>query len=983
MATAPAVAGEKSSSSDSDSDTENDSSEASETTESVSSFDQFEEEDDLSSEGVVEEPTSRQLQFEMNEETPPGAEATVENSCQLGESGLIECGEILKKLSRLLWYYLSKSEMVSLLKDFVESEFFLIDGDSLLLTCALRVNLKRGQNLHFFYIMERFLHDFIQKEARFVIVFFKDAENIYFNFPHFLALRTALIQHLEYNTDVTVHTEFSNCLSPEWDRFLEECYPHFLVVSDEGITARQTDFLNIFIIHALQKKINIVQPLGLESDVLRIYGYHTSSRFEHRQFFEMHEKQLRHALHAHVVSQTSQEARISVCGRLKLNVEDLQKEVHQTLSLLQDLWPQGAEIRGVVCSVSCSVALKLYKKMLLDLEDRESPNTYTENRDTQDLKEAPTLSEAADLCRMYCLSVIFLQCLPLIQRAKSRIITHKWDATLFPFLRMLKQCEFLILKQLKVTNNWSVDFTGLPDLTDNILWKNIAYYYEIEYHRGLDLELGDALMHKYHKLWNTTLALSEDSDFGDSMPVRTTSRLFLTQKETLPEGSNQEIPKLGLIPLKSEVIEDYAGDIWSELPFVSSDDPAITWLSKKREFDELIHWHSSRPLSDDFERTRNRDSAKSKDAKERRDTQKLYRFYHMFGRSLVGSNRSVRITRAGSLPSPANSSRQKKRQHQKKTAEKLIEENQKRQLAKLERKEEERWNNLSLSIEKEIKENLHSGIKRLEDFLQICAVKSVKFIAEMVGLDACFKLWKECCLKPEAESKDINVVIQMMKRIHILHEKYSELLQKTHRQKLAKYLKYIGFDNLAHTLCPQEKESGAEKDIYKYSVHMGAARFQLTHMGPYLFREERSDPDPRVHHFIPDTWQRELLDVVDNNESAVIVAPTSSGKTYASYYCMGKVLQESNDGVVVYVAPTKALVNQVVGTVYNLFTKALPKGSVVCGVFTRDYRHDTLNCQILVTVPQCLEILLLSPHYQKWTERIRYVIFDEMRSTSH
>lgn len=50
-------------------------------------------------------------------------------------------------------------------------------------------------------------------------------------------------------------------------------------------------------------------------------------------------------------------------------------------------------------------------------------------------------------------------------------------------------------------------------------------------------------------------------------------------------------------------------------------------------------------------------------------------------------------------------------------------------------------------------------------------------------------------------------------------------------------------------------QSRTEKDISKYSVHMGAARFQLTYMGPYLFREERSDPDPRVQHFIPDTWQ--------------------------------------------------------------------------------------------------------------------------------
>lgn len=78
-------------------------------------------------------------------------------------------------------------------------------------------------------------------------------------------------------------------------------------------------------------------------------------------------------------------------------------------------------------------------------------------------------------------------------------------------------------------------------------------------------------------------------------------------------------------------------------------------------------------------------------------------------------------------------------------AEIITRENKKRLLAKEEEKEEKKWSVLSFSIEEEMKEDLNSGIKNLEDFLKSCKSSSVKFRVEMVGLTACLKAWKEYC----------------------------------------------------------------------------------------------------------------------------------------------------------------------------------------------------------------------------------------------
>ena len=95
------------------------------------------------------------------------------------------------------------------------------------------------------------------------------------------------------------------------------------------------------------------------------------------------------------------------------------------------------------------------------------------------------------------------------------------------------------------------------------------------------------------------------------------------------------------------------------------------------------------------------------------------------------------------------------------------------------------------------------------------------------------------------------------------------------------------------------------------SIGIPPQEFQLTFCGPYMDRNTDARPDSRVTSFEPDGWQRKVLDELDADHSIFVVAPTSAGKTFISFYAMEKVLRESDNGIIVYVAPTKALVNQV------------------------------------------------------------------------
>ncbi|KAG9026325.1 hypothetical protein FRB95_008992 [Tulasnella sp. JGI-2019a] len=156
--------------------------------------------------------------------------------------------------------------------------------------------------------------------------------------------------------------------------------------------------------------------------------------------------------------------------------------------------------------------------------------------------------------------------------------------------------------------------------------------------------------------------------------------------------------------------------------------------------------------------------------------------------------------------------------------------------------------------------------------------------------------------------------------------------------------------------------------------------FQLRHFGLHMDRSMDSSPDPRVS-FEPDAWQKKTLDLVDARSSILVVAPTSAGKTFISFYAMEAVLRESDNGIAVYVAPTKALVNQMLAETSARFSKKIENGTL-WAAHTRDYRiSEPQKTQILITVPEMLAIMLLSPTLAKaWVPRLRWIILDEIHS---
>ena len=110
---------------------------------------------------------------------------------------------------------------------------------------------------------------------------------------------------------------------------------------------------------------------------------------------------------------------------------------------------------------------------------------------------------------------------------------------------------------------------------------------------------------------------------------------------------------------------------------------------------------------------------------------------------------------------------------------------------------------------------------------------------------------------------------------------------RTHEEQATSEILQIGFFATLTEMAHLENETDPFTVKSKFMEELvdqkpldkeGWYRFQVERINSRLPRRERGTTDSRITDFIPDPWQVQFLDAVDQRHSIIIVAPTASGK---------------------------------------------------------------------------------------------------------
>lgn len=882
-------------------------------------------------------------------------------------------------------------QMVNIKNQLNNSSINLIDGDGLLFTCFYDENLiwndSGGQFLHLLYIVERRLQMFLRNQGKFNVVFFKESGRVLWHDNTAVKLfREILILHLQkyMPVDLEVVTNFINPWDEEFSNYVKVNKPNYIFTCDtldDEINATIT-LLHLKLVRFLQLGMSLVFLEDIQVTGSALNGF--------------------------------------LLGLDDMNANLNSKQCHDFVKGLREKLKFTSINYGMVCDSHLldgwnhfngfkEIQLECYSLFLF-------VKTFIE--------KAKEKEEAfKDFIKLFLFYVLLKEKLPLRKRALPEVINGNERLLFFINNMQLTMKKVLVAASKNLGDNGN--YQQLCDLWDGNLFMNVLVL--IGKHKESGFHLFDESL---NQRWRDVITkIGIDCHFPQNNIINE------LQERVDVADLSESFPSTELVRIESELMEKYAGDVIAEMDFLPNDDWQIDDIvSDYQEFKDLFHWHCNRFIINDLkelktlveEAKKNTDPGDNEDdvdgeddadsneeceedynailpnltkqqkktmteqeirnyqreqrlRRKRQDRKKYWikKYLQIYGDSLGDYHRQILPIVTSKQPKKEKRVKQAHPKQKNATGHKgknkMLADIKDGKLKEIKENEKKRMTEILKLVT-----DLHGQMKHKEAVDEI--EKRGKFFETVEGK----LLWSiklvgafEMCLKHLTDLKEKEkLIVTIFGHIRNIQTRYSRILTEEDKKVISSCLKRMGFFNLQSQLYNFPVHNEDEKIDVQERCHI---EYQMHKVGHLLPRNVETEPDSRVPHFIPDKWQRKLFDAIDNNQSVLVVAPTSSGKTYASYYCMEKILRSNDEDVVVYVSPTKALVNQIQAYVYKKFDKPnLPNGKVVCGVFTRDFRNDVDNCQILVTVPQCLEILLLSADCFAWSKKIKYVIFDEI-----
>ncbi|KAI0397969.1 P-loop containing nucleoside triphosphate hydrolase protein [Xylariaceae sp. FL0594] len=873
------------------------------------------------------------------------------------------------------WYSAILSRRVDLVGDYAGNELFIVEGDSLLLHCFTdpRIDLRHGyQLLHAVYCVEKFLFDLQRRKCNFHIVFLASHRDLCIppsqssssssstksHHARYRLARSAIISHLRRTIPSRVYV-FGSPSAPDLWRYMNDAGVYFAMCHDGALEEETEEAVTEsgFVAHkvAFRQLIRLFISKGYNVALINDVTFADTKVFSMILEGSGHSNPSR-ALAAEQQFETETETET-----------DPSMTTTATYPLLENVLSTGPAGRDAMTVAAVSGLLR---------DEEISPG------------------EAAALV----LSSVLLDYIPLANRGFR---TKSGSASQIDALEKFILALSLMAEEeedQKTMKNFCC-----ADMVDGRL------FFSLDQSMMSHCLSHQSVSARFSHLCTVTKTLV-GIDLLKAPPV------ILPQEEK-PEGTTSDSERksqfeLSVLPFDNPVFNKHLAPVHLQV------DPREYPLSaaKSRIFKQLSHWHNHKvPL------IRKGDAAKSSKWALTRN-QRFMKEMLVYAESLI--NVSGRALEPESIVVDSQTAKKSKKPSREKTGGNNDEDRPRQpQHPKKGAKEQPLSNKEKIKEQvkaaKEAKSNMKAqGIIRKWDEVrkefdaeadhELRYVKTRKYLAgltadsasvleveiHLYSIKSLVSVWKKACdLGNEERSTGVaalvwNLCSELQRSDTGLSESTAtELNTLTADLHLPLPRFQATADQprkLPFSLTDGKKvEASKTKRGKAYGIDLPPRVFQLQHCGPYLDRRIDSKPDDRVP-FQPDGWQRDVLDAIDQNKSLFVVAPTSAGKTFISFYAMRQVLKASDDGVVVYVAPTKALVNQIAAEVQGRFSKTFKADArSVWGIHTRDYRiNNPTGCQVLITVPHILQIMLLSPSNcekkNPWAYRIKRIIFDEV-----